>query len=108
MSNLRFVGLDVHAETIAVCVAEAGGEDRPLGTIPNRLESIRKLVGKLGPVKQLRTCYEAGLDGLRAVLATRRAGCGVGCGCADAGPDQGRRSGKDGSAGCGETGALSS
>ena len=33
MSNLRFVGLDVHAETIAVCVAEAGGEVRPLGTI---------------------------------------------------------------------------
>jgi len=53
MSNLRFIGLDVHAETIAVCVAEGSGEVRPLGTIPNRLESVRKLVGKLRPVKQL-------------------------------------------------------
>jgi hypothetical protein len=53
MSNVRFIGLDVHAETIAVCVAEANGEIRPLGTIPNRLESIRKLVSKLGAGKQL-------------------------------------------------------
>ena len=31
MSKLRFVGLDVHAETIAVAVAETGGEVRSLG-----------------------------------------------------------------------------
>src|SRR5689334_9481053 len=77
MSNLRFVGLDVHAETIAVCVAEAYGEVRPLGTIPNRMESIRKLVGKLGPVKQLRTCYEAGPTGY--VLYWQLAALGVAC-----------------------------
>ena len=47
MSKLLFVGLDVHAETIAVAVAEVGGEVRSLGTIPNRLESVRKLVHKL-------------------------------------------------------------
>ena len=46
MSKLRFVGLDVHAETIAVAVAEAGGEVRSLGVIPNRLESVRKLVAQ--------------------------------------------------------------
>jgi transposase len=63
MSNVRFVGLDVHAETIAVAVAEADGEVRALGVIPNRPESIRKLVKKLGPAKQLRTCYEAGPTG---------------------------------------------
>jgi transposase len=77
MSTLRFVGLDVHAETIAVCVAEGTGEVRPLGTIPNRLESIRKLVGKLGPVKQLRTCYEAGPTGY--VLYWQLAALGVAC-----------------------------
>lgn len=77
MSTLRFVGLDVHAETIAVCVAEAGGEVRPLGMIPNRPESIRKLIGKLGPVKQLRTCYEAGPTGY--VVYWQLASLGVAC-----------------------------
>ncbi len=56
MSKIRFVGLDVHAETIAVAVAEPKGEVRPLGLIPNRAESIRRLVRKLGPVEQLRFC----------------------------------------------------
>jgi transposase len=44
-------------------VAEAGGEVRSLGVIPNRLESVRKLVRKLGPVECLRACYEAGPTG---------------------------------------------
>src|SRR3954451_9679693 len=63
MSKLRFVGLDVHAETIAVAVAEAGGEGRSLGVIPNRLESVRKLAHKLGSIQDLRVCYEAGPTG---------------------------------------------
>jgi transposase len=54
MKRIKFVGLDVHAETIAVAVAEQDGEVRTLGVIPNREESIRKLVKKLGPVEQLR------------------------------------------------------
>ncbi len=60
MSKLRFVGLDVHAETITVAVAESAGEVRSLGTIPNRPESVRKMIGKLGPVGKLKCCYEAG------------------------------------------------
>lgn len=40
--STRFVGLDVHAETIAVAVAEGRGQVRGLGTIPNRPEAVRR------------------------------------------------------------------
>ena len=63
MKKVRFLGLDVHAETIAVAMAEPEGEVRSLGIIPNREESIRKLVKKLGPTEQLQACYEAGPTG---------------------------------------------
>ena len=39
------------------------GEVRSLGAIPNQPEHIRKMVRKLGPVEQLRACYEAGPTG---------------------------------------------
>jgi len=58
--KLRFLGLDVHAETIAVAVAEPDGEIRSMGTIANPEDSIRKFIKKLGPAEQLRACYEAG------------------------------------------------
>jgi transposase len=63
MSTLRFIGLDVHADTIAVAVAEPGSDVRSMGVIPNHAESIRKLVKKLGPATSLRACYEAGPTG---------------------------------------------
>jgi transposase len=75
--KVRFLGLDVHAETIAVAIAEPDGEVRSLGTIANRAESIRKLVKKLGPVAQLRACYEAGPTGY--VLYWQLAELGVKC-----------------------------
>ncbi|MFZ0739720.1 MAG: transposase [Candidatus Acidiferrales bacterium] len=77
MSKAKFVGLDVHAETIAVAVAEPGGEVRSLGVIPNRQESVRKLVRKLGSAEHLRVCYEAGPTGY--VLYWQLTALGVKC-----------------------------
>jgi transposase len=45
--------------------------------IPNRPESIRKLVKKLGPAQQLRVCYEAGPTGY--VLYWQLTALGVKC-----------------------------
>ncbi|HEY1753951.1 MAG TPA: transposase [Bryobacteraceae bacterium] len=71
------VGLDVYAETIAVAVTEEAGEVRSLGTIPNKLESVRKMIGKLGPVDKLKCCYEAGPTGY--VLYWQLTQMGVAC-----------------------------
>jgi len=62
--KITYVGLDVHAETIAIAVAEEGRDPaRSVGTIPNEREYIRKAMKKLGPAKSLRVCYEAGPTG---------------------------------------------
>ena len=58
MSKILFVGLDVHADIMAVAVAEQGGEVRSHGIIPNRLESVRKLICEpaMRPVQQATCC----------------------------------------------------
>src|SRR5229473_8275366 len=77
MKKVRFIGLDVHADTIAVAVAEPDSEVRSLGVIPNRPESVRKLMKKLGPAALLRVCYEAGPTGY--VLYWQLTALGVRC-----------------------------
>jgi len=75
--GIRFVGLDVHKETIAVAVAEPDGSVVSLGMIPNWPEAVRRLVKRLGPVEKQRVCYEAGPCGY--VLYWQLTGLGVEC-----------------------------
>jgi len=77
MSKVRFLGLDIHADTIAIAVAEPNADVRSIGVIPNRLESVRKMIHKLGPVHRLRACYEAGPTGY--VLYWQLTQLGVAC-----------------------------
>ncbi len=75
--GIRFVGLDVHGQTIAVAVAEPDGTVVDLGIIANRPEGVRRLVKKLGRVEKLRVCYEAGPCGY--VLYWQLTSLGVHC-----------------------------
>lgn len=64
MTTLRFIGLDVHAETIVIAVADAGASPavnlKTIGYDEGRLLSELR---KLGTLDSLRVCYEAGPTG---------------------------------------------
>lgn len=80
MSTLRYVGLDVHAETIVISVADSGtGPAVDLKTIPCEEGRLYSELKKLAPVSSLRVCYEAGPTGfgLQRYLAARGVNCVV-------------------------------
>ena len=75
-----YVGLDVHKDTIAMAVAEAGREPaRVIGTLPHELKRLLKSLGKLGQPEQVHVVYEAGPtgDGLQRALAAKGYVCEV-------------------------------
>ena len=58
----KYVGLDVHKDTIAVSIAEAGrSKARYCGTIKHTAAAVSSLLKKLNPEGEvLELCYEAG------------------------------------------------
>ena len=64
----KYVGMDVHKETIAVAIAKEGrGDPVYYGEIPNTAEAIRKLVKKVvSSGEEVSFCYEAGPCGYEA------------------------------------------
>ena len=85
MNKLLYVGMDVHAQSISIALAEnqsngAAGEVRNYGSISNSLralESTLKKIQKAHPEVELRVCYEAGPTGF--VIARRLADLKIDC-----------------------------
>lgn len=79
MNNVtKYVGLDVSKEKIAVAVADSGREPaRYWGDIPNQVESVRKVLKRIGDPNQMEVCYEAGPSGY--VLKRQLESMGVRC-----------------------------
>jgi transposase len=73
--STRFVGLDVHADSITIAVAEEGRDPaRQLGRIPNDLTRLLKRLDRLGERGSLRCAYEAGPTGYGLQRELARAG----------------------------------
>ncbi len=75
-----FVGLDVHKDSIAVAVAEAGRTPaRLLGSIAHDVGKLRKLLARYGEPGAVQVVYEAGPTGygLQRELARRGYQCQV-------------------------------
>ena len=62
MKNVRFIGLEIPAETIAV--AEAGREVLSVGAVPNRPESVLQLVNKARQTRRAAGMLPSGSDGV--------------------------------------------
>jgi len=71
----RFLGLDVHADSITVAVAEEGRDEaRYVGRYPNDLTRLLKVFDRLGGRGSLRCAYEAGPTGYGLQRALTQAG----------------------------------
>ena len=75
MKNLRFVGLDVHKDTVTIAVAEPGtAAPEVLAVVPHELGAIVRQLRKLGKASELQCCYEAGPTGTQLCRSLRAKG----------------------------------
>jgi transposase len=71
----RFVGLDVHKNTITVAVAEGDrSASRFLGQFPSDVSRLLRELKKLGDPKNVTCCYEAGPTGFGLARRLRQEG----------------------------------
>jgi transposase len=59
MSNITFVGLDVHNESITAAILADGAKEPQVLTLPADLMKIRRLFRRLSDKAPVRACYEA-------------------------------------------------
>ena len=80
MSKLRYVGLDVHKDSIVIAVADDGSAPAEIVSRIEWSESrLLTVLRKLGPLGGLKVCYEAGPTGygLQRYLAAAKVDCVV-------------------------------
>jgi transposase len=74
MGNVRFVGLDVHKESIVIAVADEGrSEPQVVREIPHDVPRLMRELQRLRKDGALRCCYEAGPTGFGLCRALREA-----------------------------------
>ena len=75
VDEITYVGLDAHADTTAIAVAEPGiSAPRFIGTVGAKFAELSKALAKLGQRSALRVVYEAGPCGFAMVRQLREAG----------------------------------
>jgi transposase len=75
MESVRFIGLDVHKESIALAVADGNGSTpEVLGTVPPDVPGLVKKLQRLAQGRVIRICYEAGPTGFELCRSLRAAG----------------------------------
>lgn len=75
MTKVRYVGLDVHKDSIVIAVCEPGAQAAEVWKrVPYDLGRLIRQLQKLAPVDCLRVCYEAGPTGYGLYRALQAAG----------------------------------
>lgn len=75
MREIRFVGLDVHKDSIAIALADDDGQaPEDVATVPHDVPSLIRRLKKLGGAGKVQCCYEAGPTGFGLCRALNDAG----------------------------------
>ena len=74
-TNVRYIGLDIHKDSIVIAVAENGVEPaKVLAGIPYDVSQLLKRLRKLRSAASVRCCYEAGPSGYELYRALKQTG----------------------------------